>query len=105
MTLEEVIAEVRAERERQDKRWGGVEHDQEHSVTDWVSLLSERLGKVSEIIMASHEYKPGSTRMRVVQLVAVAVAWLETDNLTSPQWECGCREAMCPHGNPSEYYR
>lgn len=97
-----VFADIRDERARQDKKWGPQNHPdgtasdefnvrmseqwKEHvdrkaaeGSTDWISILFE------EAYEASCETDPVRLRAEVVQIAAVAVAWLEAiDRRTSP---------------------
>lgn len=75
MSTESVLAEVRAEREKQDARWG----PQDHSPAEWLAILTEEVGEVSTEILkhrfggrALSEY-----RLELVQVAAVAVAAIE----------------------------
>ena len=67
-----VYAEIRAERARQDSRWGGPEHDNQHGPNDWCRLIRER---------NHYDFAPGEEprfRRRMIVLAALAVAGIET---------------------------
>jgi hypothetical protein len=61
---------VRAERVRQDEKWGV----QNHSATRWYTILGEEHGEVAKDVL---ERNGGGLREELVQVAAVAVAWLE----------------------------
>ena len=65
---------VEAERKRQDRKWGGREHDAEHTDADWIELLYERLTKLEE---AATGDSMDPIRRRAIQLAAVSMAYLE----------------------------
>lgn len=41
----DIYEEVELERHRQNKIWGGSEHDDRHDVRDWVAYIVNYLGK------------------------------------------------------------
>lgn len=43
-----IYDEIRAERERQDAKWGGPEHDDQHTAHDWWWFIRERIGQRRE---------------------------------------------------------
>jgi hypothetical protein len=67
-----VYDDIRAERQRQDVKWGGPEHDDRHLVGDWVGLLDDRV----HLLYSDNEAGPGYRR-RLVQVAALAVAAVE----------------------------
>lgn len=69
---EKVYDELDAERERQDRQWGGASHDDEHSIDDWRRL---RLGFEGKAFRAQ-TYE--EARAQVVKIAALAVAQLES---------------------------
>jgi NTP pyrophosphatase (non-canonical NTP hydrolase) len=58
------------ERKRQDEKWG----EQNHDDLSWLGILMEEVGEVARNII---QKKPDLTHEELVQLAAVAVAWLE----------------------------
>jgi len=58
------------ERKRQDEKWGGYSH----SDFVWNAILSEEIGEVAHEVLNPGLY---SLREEIVQVAAVAVAWLE----------------------------
>ena len=66
-TLSAVLADVTAERSRQDLRWGGPTHDDEHDIPDWAGYLTEYIRK---LLLCGADQQ----RHRLVQIAALAVA-------------------------------
>lgn len=75
--MDAILAEIKAERERQDAKWGGAKYDDGHPPEDWVSLLGDRVEKVSIEIEPWYANRPGEYRRRLIQVAAVAVAAVE----------------------------
>ncbi len=73
-----VLAEVQAERARQDERWG----EQNGHDFEWVSILTEAVGESAQAANEAN-FQSGKTRgdfshlrAELVQVAAVAVAWI-----------------------------
>ena len=64
---------VHAERIRQDRKWGGWEHDSQHTTEEWIAILQERLDKLRE----AHRANSYEIERRAVELTAVGWALLE----------------------------
>lgn len=62
---------IRAERERQDKKWGSQRHLPNYT---WSAILTEENGEVAK---ATLEKDTANLKEELVQVAAVAVAWLE----------------------------
>lgn len=69
------IIDVSDERLAQDARWG----QQNHSDEWWLAILGEEFGEVSQAILHDRfgGKASGTTRKELVQLAAVAMAWIE----------------------------
>ena len=65
---------IQAERKRQDRKWGGWEHDKAHTANEWFGILEERLEKLSDAQLTGHH---SDIRRRVIELSAVSTAYLE----------------------------
>ena len=63
---------VLAERGRQDAKWGV----QDHHPAIWLAILSEEVGEAARAILEGGETRDG-LRDELVQVAAVAVAWIE----------------------------
>lgn len=66
----ELFSEILEERGRQDRKWG----EQNHQDMRWMTILTEEVGEVAKEILEGEITK---TRAELVQVAAVAVAWLE----------------------------
>lgn len=87
MSRDSIFVEVAAERARQDGLFGGPEHDDAHSATDWVAILVRHVGLavddgspagicLLDNPVAGHD--PARYRRQMVRVAAVAIAALET---------------------------
>jgi hypothetical protein len=61
---------IEAERERQDKKWGPQNHDDLY----WLGILMEEVGEVAQHVI---EDRDPYNNQELVEVAAVAVAWLE----------------------------
>lgn len=73
--LSQALLDVAAERKRQDAKWGGPEHDDEHHAGDWHRFISERLWRV--VVHASNG-NTAEARKLWTQIAALAVAARES---------------------------
>ena len=67
-----IVAEIHAERDRQDAKWGGPEHDDSHSLFEWWGFMRER--------MVGRAYSGGraAERRDLIQIAALALAAIES---------------------------
>lgn len=73
--ISQALLDVAAERQRQDLKWGGPDHDDMHSTADFVQLIRDYAGWARTMAgMGSVE----KTRRRLVQVAALAVAAVES---------------------------
>jgi hypothetical protein len=81
-----ILAEVSAERDRQDAMFGGSSHDDTHSATDWGAILIRHLGlafddgKPADVCLMNDHcagYDSARYRRQMVRVAAIAVAALE----------------------------
>lgn len=68
----DILGEVAIERVRQDEKWGGPDHDDEHDATDWCRYIEMRLHSSN----AGHT--TGDSRRWFLEIAALAVAAIET---------------------------
>ncbi len=70
---EQVMAahDVLDERDRQDIKWGS---QRQLSDREWLAILVEEVGEAAKDIL---DQKPDGLKTEVVQVAAVALAWLE----------------------------
>lgn len=78
-----VYREVDAERERQDAKWGGPTHDDEHDPEDWIAWIEQRCSRADEMVGCPEEEWPergpeAEYRRNLVQVAAVAIAAIES---------------------------
>ena len=81
MTRDDIWAAILAERERQAAKWDGP-HDwgwgdcssDDVYVTVKLAVLNEEAGEVARAVL---DRKPADLRTELIQVAAVAVAWLE----------------------------
>jgi NTP pyrophosphatase (non-canonical NTP hydrolase) len=69
---------VHRERRAQDAKWGPQDHD----ATVWLAILAEEVGEAAQEVLTQRVGKEagnghGDLREEVVQIAAVAVAWIE----------------------------
>jgi hypothetical protein len=67
-----IFEEIRQERERQDAKWGGPAHDDEHGPSAWKDILLDQMFNTE----ATH-------RDRLIRIAAVAIAAIESDDRIS----------------------
>jgi len=70
-TMRRILEEIAAERTRQDEKWGGPEHDDEHSIDDWECFILEHLNRVQG-------YDDAHGRKQLIRVAALAVAAIES---------------------------
>lgn len=67
-----IFSEISLEREKQDKQWGGADHDLHHTPNDWIAFLTKHVGR------AVHwPWNTVTFRRQMVVVAAVAVAAIE----------------------------
>lgn len=74
------------ERDRQDKQWGGPEHDDAHKPVEWCEFIAhqnatggcESLGLFEDCHDATDEEKAAAFRSRMVKVAALALAAIES---------------------------
>lgn len=71
----QVLLEVERERGRQDKKWG----QQNHGDAMWSLILGEEVGEACNAVLERlfQGSNDASTRDELIQVAAVAVAWVE----------------------------
>jgi hypothetical protein len=68
-----VYDEIRAERDRQDAKWGGPEADDRNRPNDWVAYLAGHIGRAWAWPMDLAVY-----RRQLIRVAALAVAAVES---------------------------
>ncbi len=65
-----IYDEIRDERDRQDKKWGGPAHDDGHSINDFVAFIAKHAGKAVD-------EAPLGQRKQMIRAAALAVAAIQ----------------------------
>jgi hypothetical protein len=74
----DIYDEIQNERQRQDKKWGGAKHDDEHAYRDFVEFIKRHANKAT--------YNPNDLdyvdlptfRKQMIRVAALAVAAIES---------------------------
>lgn len=70
----EVLRDVHLERHQQDEKWG----EQNHEDSYWLGILMEEVGEsATDVIENTLDSHTARLREELVQVAAVAVAWIE----------------------------
>ena len=82
--LEKALTDVRVERARQDAKWGA---DRSQPDAIWLAILTEEVGESAEEVLAldwadgdpkaQRMIRTNRLRAELIQVAAVAVAWVE----------------------------
>jgi len=78
-----ICTDILNERARQDEKWG----EQDHENLAWLAVLAEEVGEVSTETLHDrfgYPFKISDLRADLVQVAAVAVAWIESIDRTNP---------------------
>lgn len=79
-TLQMVLKEVETERARQDAKWGGADHDDGHSITEFIQWIEDYAGW-ARMMMSMRS--PEKARNRLIQVAALAVAAVQSLDRTT----------------------
>lgn len=86
--MDGILDEIRMERESQNAKWGKQDHLNEH----WLAILTEEVGEVAQCVCKA-EIPPvyndrfarlAQMRAELIQVAAVAVAWVEAYDRANP---------------------
>ena len=69
-----VLVEVALERKRQNKKWGGPEHDDQHDLLYFIGLIRGYVAWTGTMALMGSWFK---ARKRLIQVAALAVATVE----------------------------
>ena len=70
----EVFDSIQQERRRQDRIWGGPEHDDQHDSRAWMGIVSAQFAAMINAVIADGQH---GVHDSAVSIAAVCVAWLE----------------------------
>ena len=76
MTIQEEIA---TERKRQDAKYGGPEHDDEHFIADWGHIIGQR----TDAMKNHNRLSPVDARKLLIEIAAVAQEAIESYDRTN----------------------
>jgi hypothetical protein len=71
--MDKIFEEIKFEREKQDKKYGGSSHDDEHNENDWIAFIIKQLGKS---LTQTFRYQ----MIRVAALAISAIQWTDRKN-------------------------
>ena len=84
--------EIRDERCQQDDKHGGAEHDDDHSINDFIAFISKHSGRCVDA-------KPREVRGHMIRVAALAVAVIEKIDRT-PRPQSDLQRAAALSGGP-----
>lgn len=68
----DIYEEIKAERKRQDVKWGGPSHDDRHTLSEWQSFIKKHATRIA------HPLTDSDARKHLVRVAALAVAAVES---------------------------
>lgn len=77
MTRRQVYALIDGERRYQDEVWGGLEHDRQHSLEEWIGFILERLARLGDLDGRLSSEDEDFRRVTLRKVAALAVAAME----------------------------
>lgn len=83
-----VFKQIAVERERQDRQWGGHDHDDEHERPHWLNFIDEHKARAKKAISrqtGQREARPDldEYRKQLVEIAALAIAAIESHDRKS----------------------
>jgi hypothetical protein len=73
--LIDILNEITNERARQDDKWGGAEHDDQHTTTEFCGFIQDYAAWARRMDQMN---SPDKARRRLIQVAALAVAAVES---------------------------
>ena len=74
LSTNKVLLEIATERNHQDNRWGGPDHDDKHSINDFVQWIQDYAGWAR---MQAANGELATARKKLVQVAALATSAVE----------------------------
>lgn len=95
-TVSKAVYDVMKERHRQGLKWGGPEHDDEHTPDEWECFIVERIAPLTD--------RDETFRKRMVEVSALALAAIESFDRKLEEHEALMREgrAMTEENRPRQ---
>jgi hypothetical protein len=82
LTRDAIYREITAERAKQDRIWGGPDHDRLHTSNDWIAYITKHVGGA-----VFWPWTPEKFRQQMIVVAALSVAaieWLDLKPANSP---------------------
>lgn len=73
--VKDVVREIKAERQRQDRKWGGAEHDDEHLEHDWIAFIVRHAGRA--VVWPRDLPAFRAAMVKVGALAVAAIEWAD----------------------------
>ncbi len=73
MGTADVLEAVAAERVRQDEKWGGPGHDDQHTSHDWIAYIARHAGRA----VTNKRFDELEFQKHMIRVAALAVAAVE----------------------------
>lgn len=67
------MIDIASERVKQDKKWGGPAHDDQHTRNDWLDIIDEHL-------VRAHDGTDTIWRKQMVRVAAIAIAAIDAED-------------------------
>jgi len=100
--MERILEEIAAERERQDGKWGGPDHDDTHTPFDWERWIKTYSAWARQMAEGGAHKK---CRRRLIQTAALAVAAVESlDRICAQQAVEADADQRCACGSDVTFY-
>ena len=77
MSRESILKEIDRERDRQDKMWGGADHDDTHTHHDWAAFITAYVGQAVFNPGGGWKFDRRYFRSSMIKIAALAVAAAE----------------------------
>lgn len=72
--MRDPLQDIMEERARQDLKWGA---NRDLADLEWLAILTEEIGEAAEAVLNGRDRRGNGLGDEVVQVAAVALAWLE----------------------------
>lgn len=77
MHIHDILTEIQHERIRQDGKWGGAEHDDNHATLDFLGFIVDRVESAS-VRELTNTHNLSYDRKELIEIAALAVAAVES---------------------------
>ena len=71
MSRYDIYGEIEKEREHQDHKWGGPDHDDKHGDYDWIAFIVKHLGRAVQSMGFHRNYRDCMLRVAALAVAAV----------------------------------